>query len=52
LAILVSMGVAEPPSWEKAATDGVMGLALATCGGGLLSLDNLIIADMLRALIG
>ena len=52
MAILVSVGVAEPPSWEKAATDGVMGLALATCVGGLLSLDNLIIADMLRALIG
>jgi hypothetical protein len=30
----------------------VMCLVLATCGGGLFSLDNLIIADMLKALIG
>jgi hypothetical protein len=29
-----------------------MCLVLATCGGGLFSLDNLIIADMLKALIG
>jgi hypothetical protein len=35
LAILVSMGVGDPPSGEKAAMDGVMCLALATCGGGL-----------------
>jgi hypothetical protein len=29
----------------------VMCLVLATCGGGLFSLDNLIIADILKALI-
>lgn len=52
LAILVPMGVGAPPSWEKAAMDGVMCAVLATCGGGLLSLDNLIIADMLKNLIG
>ena len=46
------MGVGDPPSWEKAAMYVVMcRLALATCGGGLFSLDNLIIADMLKALI-
>jgi hypothetical protein len=28
-----------------------MCLVLATCGGGLFSLDNLIIADILKALI-
>ena len=46
------MGVGDPPSWEKAAMYVVMCLVLATCGGGLFSLDNLIIADMLKALIG
>ena len=43
------MGVGEPPSWEKAAMYVVMCLVLATCGGGLWSLDNLLIADLLRA---
>jgi putative oxidoreductase len=46
------MGVGDPPSWEKAAMYVVMCLVLASCGGGLFSLDNLIIADMLKALIG
>ena len=46
------MGVGDPPSWEKAAMYVVMCLVLATCGGGLLSLDNLIIADILKALVG
>ena len=45
------MGVGDPPSWEKAAMYVVMCLVLATCGGGLFSLDNLIIADILKALI-
>jgi putative oxidoreductase len=42
------MGVGEPPSWEKAAMYVVMCLVLATCGGGLFSLDNLLIADLLK----
>lgn len=46
------MGVGDPPSWEKAAMYVVTCVVLATCGGGLFSLDNLIIADMLKALIG
>jgi putative oxidoreductase len=45
------MGVGEPPSWEKAAMYVVMCLVLITSGGGLLSLDNLLIADLLRALL-
>ncbi len=44
------MGVGEPPSWEKAAMYVVMSLVLITSGGGLLSLDDLLIADLLRAL--
>jgi putative oxidoreductase len=40
-------GIGEPPSWEKAAMYVVMCLVLATCGGGLFSLDNLLIADLL-----
>ena len=46
------MGVGDPPSWEKAAMYVVMCLVLSTCGGGLFSLDNLIIADILKALVG
>ena len=46
------MGVGEPPSWEKAAMYVVMCAVLATCGGGLWSLDNLLIADLLRSLLG
>lgn len=42
------MGVGEPPSWEKAGMYVVMCLVLASCGGGLLSLDNLLIADLLK----
>ncbi|MCS5705894.1 MAG: DoxX family protein [Cyanobacteriota bacterium] len=42
------MGVGEPPSWEKAAMYVVMCLVLATSGGGLFSLDNLLIADLLK----
>ena len=46
------MGVGEPPSWEKAAIYVVMCLVLACCGGGLFSLDNLLIADLLRVALG
>ena len=45
------MGVGEPPSWEKAAMYVVMCLVLITCGGGLLSLDNMLIADLLGAML-
>jgi len=45
------MGVGEPPSWEKAAMYVVMCLVLITSGGGLLSLDNLLIADLLGAVL-
>ena len=45
------MGVGEPPSWEKAAMYVVMCTVLATCGGGLWSLDNLLIADLLSSLL-
>ena len=41
------MGVGEPPSWEKAAMYVVMCLVLASCGGGLWSLDNLLLAELL-----
>lgn len=43
------MGVGEPPSWEKAAMYVVMCLVLIFAGGGLFSLDNLLIADLLQA---
>ena len=43
------MGVGEPPSWEKAAMYVVMCLVLMFCGGGLLSIDNLLIAEWLQA---
>ncbi|MEO1002528.1 MAG: DoxX family membrane protein [Cyanobacteria bacterium J06638_7] len=42
------MGVGDPPSWEKAAMYVVMCLVLIGCGGGLFSLDSLLIADLLR----
>ena len=42
------MGIGEPPSWEKAAMYVVMCLVTMFCGGGLFSLDNLLIADLLR----
>jgi putative oxidoreductase len=42
------MGVADPPSWEKAAMYVVMCVVLIFCGGGLFSLDNLLIADLLE----
>jgi len=45
------MGVGEPPSWEKAAMDVVMCLVLATNGGGLFSLDNLLLSDLLQSLL-
>ena len=45
------MGVGEPPSWEKAAMYVVMCAVLATCGGGLWSIDNLLIADLLRNML-
>ena len=41
------MGVGEPPSWEKAAMYVVMCLVLMLCGGGLLSLDTLLLNDLL-----
>jgi putative oxidoreductase len=43
------MGVGEPPSWEKAAMYVVMCLVLIACGGGIYSLDNLLLADLLRS---
>lgn len=46
------MGIGEPPSWEKAAMFVVMCLVLATCGGGLFSIDNALIADLLPKLLG
>jgi len=45
------MGMGEPPSREKAAMYCVMAIVLITCGGGALSLDNLLIEDALRALL-
>ena len=45
------MGVGDPPSWEKAAMYVVMCGVLASCGGGLLSLDNLLIADLIKTLL-
>jgi putative oxidoreductase len=45
------MGMGEPPSWEKAAMYCVMALVLITCGGGALSLDTLLIEDLLRTLL-
>lgn len=44
------MGVGEPPSWEKAAMYVVMCLVLIGCGGGLYSLDNLLLSDLLSQL--
>lgn len=44
------MGVGEPPSWEKAAMYAVMALVLISCGGGALSLDNLLLPNLLPAL--
>ncbi|MEB3255221.1 MAG: DoxX family protein [Synechococcaceae cyanobacterium] len=41
------MGVGEPPSWEKAAMYVVMCLVLIGCGGGLASLDSLLLTDLL-----
>jgi putative oxidoreductase len=46
------MGVGEPPSWEKAAMYVVMCTVLIFCGGGLLSLDTLLIDDLLRVWLG
>ena len=43
-------GIGEPPSWEKAAMYVVMCLVLIGCGGGLYSLDNLLVADLLASL--
>ncbi len=45
------MGVGEPPSWEKAAMYSVMALVLILCGGGMLSLDNLLLIDALNVLL-
>ena len=44
------MGIGDPPSWEKAAMYVVMCLVLIGCGGGLFSLDNLLLADLLANL--
>jgi putative oxidoreductase len=46
------MGTGEPPSWEKAAMYVVMCAVLMGCGGGYLSLDNLLIADLVRLALG
>jgi putative oxidoreductase len=46
------MGVGEPPSWEKAAMYVVMCLVLIGCGGGMLSLDTLLLEDLLRIWLG
>ena len=46
------MGIGEPPSWEKAAMYVVMCLVLIFCGGGMLSLDTLLIDDLLRVWLG
>jgi putative oxidoreductase len=46
------MGTGEPPSWEKAAMYVVMCLVLMGCGGGLLSLDSLLIADLVQMVLG
>ena len=46
------MGVGEPPSWEKAAMYVVMCLVLIFCGGGMLSLDTLLLDDLLRIWLG
>ena len=43
-------GIGDPPSWEKAAMYVVMCLVLIGCGGGLFSLDNLLVADLLMNL--
>jgi len=45
------MGVGDPPSWEKAAMYVVMCLVTIGCGGGLWSLDNLLIADLVKSLL-
>ena len=45
------LGVGDPPSWEKAAMYVVMCLVLIGCGGGLFSLDNLLIADLLELVL-
>jgi putative oxidoreductase len=45
------MGVGEPPSWEKAAMYAVMAVVLISCGGGAISLDHLLIADLLKTLL-
>jgi putative oxidoreductase len=45
------MGLGEPPSWEKAAMYCVMAIVLITCGGGALSLDTLLIEDLLKTLL-
>ncbi len=46
------MGVGEPPSWEKAAMYVVMCLVLICGGGGMLSLDTLLLEDLLRIWLG
>jgi putative oxidoreductase len=46
------LGVGEPPSWEKAAMYVVMCLVLILCGGGLLSVDTLLLDDLLRLWLG
>jgi putative oxidoreductase len=45
------MGVGEPPSWEKAAMYVVMCLVLVTSGGGLFSIDGLVMADLLSSVL-
>ena len=46
------MGVGDPPSWEKASMYVVMCLVLMFVGGGLFSVDQILIADLLTSLLG
>jgi putative oxidoreductase len=45
------MGVGDPPSWEKAAMYVVMCLVTIFCGGGLWSIDQLVMGDLLRLVL-
>mgnify|MGYP003336033599 FL=1 len=46
------MGVGDPPSWEKASMYVVMCLVLMFVGGGLYSVDQVLVADLLTSLLG
>lgn len=45
------MGVGDPPSWEKASMYVVMCLVLASCGGGLYSVDGLILPNIINSFL-